>query len=406
MSSIFIQPRETQRLTETIDIRSDFSRLLPTVLLQKPLDQPKDANQLPANNFALAGIKVRGTGFATGSKRVDNADLEKQGYDSEWIRQRTGILSRFHVAPHESTGDMALRASEMCLKNANLQAEEIDLVIVGTITPDHFAPGTANIIQAKLGCRGAAFDLNAACSGFIFSLITASQFLATGCFRRALVIGADAVTTLTNPDDKKTFPLFGDGAGAVIIEKVNQVSESNLNHQRNFNLPSGNPASSALHGTSERLPGVLAFRLASEGELGQALLIPGGGSRMPFSQQTLDEKQNFLVMDGRTVFKWAVRLIPEIVGEMLFHSGLSLDEIDLFIPHQANQRIIDAAVETLNIDRRKVFVNLEKYGNTSAASIPIALHEAVEQGRIKAGSHVLMVGFGAGLAWGACLMRW
>ena len=184
-----------------------------------------------------------------------------------------------------------------------------------------------------------------------------------------------------NPDDKKTFPLFGDGAGAVLIS-----ADPNPNE--------------------ETASGILAYRLASEGELSQALIVPGGGSRKPLCQEVLDNSQQYLAMDGRAVFKWAVRLIPDVVGELLFRASLSLDEIDLFIPHQANMRIIDAAIEGLGIDREKVFVNLDHYGNTSAASIPISIAEAVEQGRIQPGDNVLMVGFGAGLTWGACLFRW
>jgi 3-oxoacyl-[acyl-carrier-protein] synthase-3 len=196
-----------------------------------------------------------------------------------------------------------------------------------------------------------------------------------------LIIGAETLTMLSNPEDKKTYPLFGDGAGAVLISKDPEPNES-------------------------KASGILAYRLASEGKLGDALKTPAGGSRKPFSQSVLDRGEHFLKMDGRAVFKWAVRLIPEIVDEMLTKASMSLSDIDLFIPHQANIRIIDAAVEGLGIDRKKGFVNLDRYGNTSAASIPISIAEAVEQGRIQPGSNVLMVGFGAGLTWGSCLFRW
>lgn len=329
----------------------------------------------------MIGIKVLGTGFSTGSQFVRNEDLATRGYDSDWIIQRTGIKSRYHVAEGESTSDMAIRAAENCLAQAGVDASVIDLIIVATVTPDHATPSTACIVQAHLGCSAPAFDINAACSGFIYSLITGSQFIQTGASKNVLVIGAETISMILDPADKRTFPLFGDGAGAVLIS-------SNA-------TPDDSQAS-----------GILAYRIAADGKLGNSLRTPAGGSRRPFSQQVLDEGAQFLEMDGRAVFKWAVRLIPEIVNEMLTKASMSLDEIDLFIPHQANVRIIDAAINELGIDRSKVFVNLDRYGNTSAASIPISIAEAVQQGRIKPGSNILMVGFGAGLTWGACLMRW
>ena len=224
-------------------------------------------------------------------------------------------------------------------------------------------------------------DINAACSGFIYGLATASQFVKSGCSRKALVIGAEAVSLLSNPDDKKVFPLFGDGAGAVLIE-ADQTEDP------------------------DAASGILAYRLAADGSLADSLIVEGGGSKKPIHHPSTTKKECYLTMDGRAVFKWAVRLIPDVVGEMLYRAQLGLEDIDLFIPHQANVRIIDAAVEALGIDPQKVFVNLDRYGNTSAASIPISIAEAVEQGRIKRGDNVMMVGFGAGLTWGACLFRW
>lgn len=330
---------------------------------------------------SVPGIKILGSGFSTGSKIVHNSELARLGYDSDWIVQRTGIESRHHAAEGEATSDLAIRAAENCLANANVDPTLIDLIILATVTPDYSTPSTACIVQSHLGCTAAAMDVNAACSGFIYGLVTASQFVKTGCSRHALVIGAETLTNSMNPADQKTYPLFGDAAGAVLIS-----ADDN---------PHPKTAS-----------GILAYRLASEGKLRDALVIPGGGSRKPLSQSVLDNQENFLSMDGRTVFKWAVKLIPDIVGEMLYRAEMSLEEIDLFIPHQANLRIIDAAVEGLGIDREKVFVNLDRYGNTSAASIPIAIAEAVEQGRIQPGANVLLVGFGAGLTWGSCLFRW
>jgi 3-oxoacyl-[acyl-carrier-protein] synthase-3 len=372
---------------------ADAERLLP--LVTELLKQSKAGNStslrdsqvqpLPIRRervTSIPGIQILATGFATASRRVANSDLSDAGYDADWIEQRTGIQARYHVGENEATSDLAIRAAQDCLARANVSADQIDLIIVATMTPDHLTPSTACIVQAALGSTAAAMDLNAACSGFIYGLVTASQFVKTGCSRMALVIGTDVLTNITNPDDHQTFPLFGDGAGAVLVTAAN-VEEN-----------------------EEPCSGILAYRLASEGAMGKALLIPGGGSRMPASQTMLDQKQQFLVMDGRSVFKWAVNQIPEIVGEMLYRAEMSLEDIDLFIPHQANIRIIEAAIEKLGIDRKKVFINLDRYGNTSAASIPIALCEALAQGRIRRGANVLMVGFGGGLTWGACLLRW
>ncbi len=343
--------------------------------------QPHFQPELPEPRTSVPGIKILGTGFSPGSKLVRNEDLASLGCDSEWIVQRTGIHARHHVAPGEATSDMSIRAAQQCLRAAAVDPAEVDLIILATVTPDHITPSTACQVQSALGCRASAVDINAACSGFIYGLVMASQFVKTGCSRKALVIGAETLSNLMNPQDKKVYPLFGDGAGAVLIT-------ADTNPQ---------PESAA---------GILAYRLASEGKLGDALVVPGGGSRKPFSQNVLDQGEQFLSMDGRAVFKWAVRMIPDIVGEMLFRASMSLEDVDLFIPHQANLRIIDAAVEGLGIDREKVFVNLDRYGNTSAASIPISIAEAVQQGRIKTGTNVLMVGFGAGLTWGSCLFRW
>ena len=351
------------------------------VVSKSHASRTKPVIQVPELVTSVSGIKILGTGFSTGSKLVRNEDLDELGCDSEWILQRTGIRERHHVVAGEATSDMAIRAAEKCLKQAGVDASAIDLIIVATISPDHLTPSTACLVQAHLGCTASALDINAACSGFIYGLVMASQFVKTGCSRNALVIGAETLTNFMNPADKKTYPLFGDGAGAVLIS-----ADANPN--------------------KESASGILAYRLASEGKMCDALVIPGGGSRKPFSQHVLDNNEHFLKMDGRAVFKWAVQLIPEIVGEMLFRASMSLDEIDLFIPHQANIRIIDAAVEGLGIDRSKVFVNLDRFGNTSAASIPIAVAEAVQLGRIRPGSNVLMVGFGAGLTWGSCLFRW
>jgi len=309
-------------------------------------------------------------------------DLGKLGYDSDWIIQRTGIKSRCHAAEGEATSDFAVRSGKRCLEQANVSPADVDLIIVATMTPDHLCPSTACLVQHALGCdQAAAIDVNAACSGFMYALIMASQFVKTGCSRNALVIGAETLTVIMDPQDKKTYPLFGDGAGAVLLTADDEASDADTS-------------------------GILTYKLASDGSLGSALIVPACGSRIPASPTALEQRDQFLKMDGRTVFKWAVRMIPTIVSETLELADMTLDDVDLFIPHQANTRIIDAAVENMGLDPKKVFVNLDRYGNTSAASIPVAIVEALEQGRIQPGSNVLMVGFGGGLTWGACLFRW
>ena len=347
-----------------------------TVIKPRPAKEP----QTPGLCRSVPGIKMLGAGASSASKLVANEDLAKLGYDSEWIVQRTGIKSRYHLEAGESCSDMANRAADACIKSAGIDVADIDLIVLATASPDHKTPSTACLVQAHLGCQASAMDINAACSGFVYALVTASQFVRSGCSRNALVIGVEAPTTFVNPEDRKTFPLFGDGAGAVVITADSEPDDS-------------------------KSSGILSYRLGSDGSLGNALIVPAGGSKIPFSQEVLDRGEHFLSMDGRSVFKWAVRLIPVVVQQLLEDAAMSIDEIDLFIPHQANIRIIDAAVETLGIDRDKVFVNLDRYGNTSAASIPISIAEALEQGRIKPGSKVMMVGFGAGLTWGASLFR-
>lgn len=338
------------------------------------------------------GLRIAASGMSMGSQLMANADLGKLGYDSDWIIQRTGIESRCHAAPEEATSDFAVRSAQKCLDEANVSPADVDLIIVATMTPDHLCPSTACLVQHALGCKtAAAIDVNAACSGFVYALVMASQFIKTGCSRNALVIGAETLTAVMDPKDVKTYPLFGDGGGAVLL-----TADSDTN----------TVDSDDATGDNFQPSGILSYKLASDGSQGDALIIPDCGSRQPVSAKTLEQRDQFLKMDGRTVFKWAVRMIPEIVKETLALADMSLDDVDLFIPHQANTRIINAAVESLGLAPDKVFVNLDRYGNTSAASIPVAIVEALQQGRIKRGDNVLMVGFGGGLTWGSCLFRW
>ncbi|HRE99739.1 MAG TPA: beta-ketoacyl-ACP synthase III [Pirellulaceae bacterium] len=338
------------------------------------------------NARRVLGIKVLGTGAYVPERLVRNEDLADLGCDSEWIVQRTGILERRHAGPDEATSDLAYQAMVRCLDAAGVAASEVDLIFVATMTPDHATPSTACILQARLGAiHAAAMDLNAACSGFTYALITAANFVRAGAYRRVLVVGADVMSRVINPKDVKTYPLFGDGAGAVLIGPADSGSE---------------PAES----TDE--VGILAYQLGADGSGGDLLKVPACGSREPVTQAALEQERQYLQMDGRPVFKWAVRLVAESIVSLTEEAGLTLRDIALVILHQANIRIIDAAVSDLSLPAEKVFVNLDRFGNTSAASIPIALDEAVRQGRVKRGDRVLMCGFGAGLTWASCILTY
>ncbi len=351
---------------------------------------PLPAQSIPHKKHSVMGIKVAASGMAMGSKVMANADLGKLGYDSDWIIQRTGIKSRCHAAAGEATSDFAIKSGRRCLQQAKVSPADVDLIIVATMTPDHLCPSTACLVQHALGCvNAAAIDVNAACSGFMYALIMAGQFIKTGCSCNALVIGAETLTVIMDPQDVKTYPLFGDGAGAVLLTAGQQTQPTD------DNVPYTNSTS-----------GILSYKLASDGSMSEALMVPACGARLPTSMAVIENRQQYLKMDGRAVFKWAVRMLPKIVNETLELANMTIDDIDLFIPHQANTRIINAAVEDMGLDPAKAFINLDRYGNTSAASIPVAIVEALEQGRIRPGDHVLMVGFGGGLTWGSCLFRW
>ena len=323
----------------------------------------------------LTGVQIAATGSYVPEQIVDNADLARLGCDSDWIVQRTGILQRRRAAESEATSDLALRAARQCLERAGAAASEVDLILVATMTPDHLTPSTACHLQRQLGCVAAAMDINAACAGFMYALVTAAQFVHSGTSKCALVIGSEVMSRTINPADVKTYPLFGDGAGAIL-----------------------------LRACADHTKGLLSFTLGAEGCGGQSLCIPGGGSRQPLTPDSLSAGDQYLRMEGRTVFKWAVRIVADSTRDCLLHAGLGFADLDCLILHQANIRIIDSAVADFGIKRDKVFVNLDRYGNTSAASIPIALHEALSSGRCGAGSRVLLSGFGSGLAWGTAIV--
>ncbi len=325
---------------------------------------------------SLTGIQIVSTGSYVPEQVVDNKDLAALGCDSDWIVQRTGILQRRRASVDEAASDLALRAAKQCLQRAGVSAAEVDLIIVATITPDHPTPSTACHLQRQLGCVAPAMDINAACAGFMYALVTASQFIHSGTAKCALVIGAEVMSRTINPADVKTYPLFGDGAGAVLLRP-----------------------------SEDKGQGLLSFTLGAEGCGGQSLCIPGGGSRLPITAQALDEGQQYLRMEGRTVFKWAVRIVADSARDCLAHANLNFSDLDCLILHQANIRIIDTAVADFGVDRAKIFVNLDRYGNTSAASIPLAFDEAVTTGKIQRGNKVLLCGFGSGLAWGTAVLE-
>ena len=324
----------------------------------------------------LTGVQIVGTGSYVPERVVTNADLASLGCDAEWIVQRTGIHERRHVAPGQSTGDLAVAAAERCLAAAGVDRKEVDLVLLGTMSPDRLLPATATEVQHRLGLNCGATDLSAACAGFAYALATGMQFVATGCSRRALIIGADANSRVVDPTDVKTYPIFGDGAGAVLLAP----------------------------GSDEQ--GALAYSLGADGGGPDQLCRPVGGAKSPFQAGAEQAGSWLLQMEGRPVFKWAVRLVDESARQVLAAAALTPEQIKWWLFHQANVRIIDAAVDALKIDRERVVIHMDRYGNTSSASIAIALDETFRSGGIRRGDHLLMSGFGAGLAWGTIAWRW
>ena len=324
----------------------------------------------------ITGVSIVGTGSYVPSQVVSNDDLAELGCDADWIVQRTGIEQRRHLPSDLATSDMAAEASRRCLEKAGVGADQVDLLIVGTMTPDSPVPSAACVVQQSLGIRGPAFDVNAACAGFVYGLMIGMQFVRAGTSQCALIVGADTNSRICNPRDKRTYPLFGDGAGAVLLQ------------------PTDGPA------------GALAYTLGADGSGSSLLAVPGGGSRIPPSSESIDSGLHYIHMDGRAVFKWAVRVVTDTVRDVLEHCQLAIDDVDLVAFHQANVRIIEAAATDLGIPSDKLAVNLTRYGNTSAASVPLCLDEANRSGRLQPGDKVLLCGFGAGLAWGTALLQW
>ena len=320
---------------------------------------------------------ILGTGSELPSKVVTNRDLEKMVETSdEWITVRTGIKERRVLEEGKGNADMAFRAARRALKDAQMQATDLDAIIMGTVTPDYPFPSSACVLEDMLGARNVfSFDVGAACSGFLNALSVADSFIRTGQINNALVVGSDALSRLLNWQDRGTCILFGDGAGAVVL------------------------------GASQNGSGILSTRLRTDGSYVKTLYVPAGGSLKPATPETVQRNEHTITMNGKEVFKIAVRSMEEISRQALVEADVQVSEVSLVIPHQANRRIIVALAERLGIPMERVMVNLEKYGNTSAASIPVALDEAKRQGRIKPGDIVLLNAFGAGFAWGAAVIK-
>ncbi len=310
-------------------------------------------------------------------KILTNADLEKMVDTSdEWITSRTGIKERRMAAKTEAASDLAVKAAEEALQNAKLSASDIELIIVATITPDMQFPSTACLVQSRLSAKKAAcFDISAACSGFIYALSVAEQFIARGVYKNALVIGSEVLSAITDWQDRNTCVLFGDGAGAAILSEV-------------------------------KSGGMISTYLGSDGSMSDLLMVSGGGSRNPASSKTIDNRLHYIKMRGNELFKVAVNTMTQAAEVVLKQAGLSASDINLVIPHQANTRIILAVAKKLGLPPEKFYLNIEKYGNMSSASLAVALCEAVQQNMIKKGDNVLLDAFGAGLVCGACIIKW
>ncbi|MBM4068754.1 MAG: ketoacyl-ACP synthase III [Planctomycetes bacterium] len=326
---------------------------------------------------SLPGVKIIGTGSCVPDAVVTNDHLhERFGFDSDWIVKRTGILERRHALPHQATSDLCGEAARRCMEQAGVTAKDIDLLLLATFTPDMAFPATACLVQEQLGLTCPAVDMQAACAGFMYALITGAAYVVSGASNMALLIGGDCNSRILNPDDIKTYPLFGDGAGAVLLTR-------------------GRPDQ-----------GIIAYSLGADGSGGDLLSRPACGSRLPPTPELLGKGLQYMHMDGRAVFRWAVAILCDTIQDVLRAGDLTPQDVDLYIPHQANIRIINASIDVLKVPRSRVFNNLDRYGNTSAGSIPLALDEAMGENRIQPGNSVVLSGFGAGLAWGTALMRW
>jgi 3-oxoacyl-[acyl-carrier-protein] synthase-3 len=322
--------------------------------------------------------KIIGTGAYAPQRILTNADLAKMvDTNDAWIQQRSGIRERRIADDKEATSDLAVHAARQALERANLTPADIDFIVVGTTTPDMFFPSVGNIVQQRLGFRRVgSVDLLAACAGSVYSLSVGSKYIETGKYRRVLCIGAETLSRITDFTDRGTCVLLADAAGAAVLE------------------------------ASEDGSGIIDTDLYSDGQYADLLIMPGGGSRNPATRETVDARMHYARMKGSEVFKVAVRMFVECAETILTRHGLKASDIDLFVPHQANLRIIEAAAKRVGLPMDKVFVNVDRYGNTGAASVFVALEEAVSAGRVKPGDKILLAAFGGGFAWGAVLLQW
>ncbi len=321
---------------------------------------------------------VLGTGSFLPERVLNNRELaERFGCSEEWILTRTGIRERRFAEPGTGSSELGIIAAQRALDAANIAPRDLELIICATYTPDMAFPSNACIIQEAIGAKpAAAFDLQAACSGFVYAIVTAAQYVIAGNMRYALVVAAEINSTIVDPKDQKVTPLFGDGAGAVVIGRVQNGS------------------------------GLLGFHLGADGGGAGLFFMPAGGSRRPSTYETVEAREHYIKMDGPSLFRFGVDALVQSSRNALDRSGLSVDDVDLFVPHQANLRIIDAGLERLGIPRERTLITLDRFANTAAASIPIALDEAVRSQRLTPGMNVLLTGFGAGLTWGSTVVRW
>jgi 3-oxoacyl-[acyl-carrier-protein] synthase-3 len=326
----------------------------------------------------MTRARIIGMGTYAPKRVLTNADLEKMVATSdEWIVQRTGIRERHVADESEATSDLAVKAAQQALERANLVPEDIEFIVVGTTTPDMIFPSVGNIVQHRLGCRRAgSVDMLAACAGSVYSMVTGAQFIQTGKYRRVLCIGAETLSKITDFTDRGTCILLADAAGAAVLE------------------------------ATEEERGIIDVDLYSDGAYWELLYMPAGGSRHPATAETVAQRMHYAKMKGNEVYKVAVRMFADCTERILARNGFTADDVNLFVPHQANLRIIEAACKRVNLPMERVFVNVDRYGNTGAASVYVALAEALDAGRIKRGDLVLLAAFGGGFAWGAVLMRW
>ncbi len=321
---------------------------------------------------------ITGIGSYLPNKVLTNYDLEKMvDTSNDWIIQRTGIKERRIVENGVTTSDLATQASLRAMEDAGVSPKDLDMIITSTITPDHIFPSTSCYIQQKIGAtRACAFDILAACAGFIYAMSIGQSFINSGAMKTILVVGAECLSKITDYTDRTTCVLFGDGAGAVVIQ--------------------GNPIKHEI----------LSSNLAADGSEADVLIMPGGGARNPASLESVQQRLHYIQFKGKEVFKLAINNIANLILETTRENGLTIDDIDLIIPHQSNLRIIEATMEKLGLPMEKAFVNIDKYGNTSSASVPIAIDEARKEGRLHKGDIVMLVAFGGGLTWGSSLIRW